>query len=117
MFLFEGIVFVNVLFKSVIMNILMLLIVFLFYKVMDCFIDKKYEVGKGIKVKFKDVVNIVDWNVYFGFSVLKIILFFWILCYIIVFLFFVEYRVIVFVFVFIVLGLILVLVNKFKVVV
>lgn len=82
---------------------------------MDCFIDKKYEVEKGIKVTLKDVVNIVDWNAYLGFSVLKTILFFWIPCHTIVFLFPAEYRVIASAFASIALGLILALANKSKV--
>ncbi|MCC0704556.1 hypothetical protein IC213_15965 [Clostridioides sp. ES-S-0049-02] len=111
---FEGIAFANALFKSATMNILMSPTVFLFHKVMDCFIDKKYEVGKGVKVVLKDVVNVVDWNAYLGFSVLKTIPFFWIPCHTIVFLFPAEYRVIASAFASIALGLILALANKSK---
>ncbi len=46
---FEGIAFANALFKSATMNILMSPTVFLFHKVMDCFIDKNMRLERGLR--------------------------------------------------------------------
>jgi hypothetical protein len=110
----EGSKFFKALFTSMVMNIILSPVIFMFHKFTDTYIDTKYTTEVH-KITLMEIVNRIDWFTYVNFSLFKTIPFFWIPCHTIVFLFPAEYRVIASAFASIALGLILALANSSKV--
>lgn len=110
----DGNIFFKALFTSMVMNIVLSPVIFMFHKFTDTYIDTKYTIRDN-KITLKDIVDKIDWFTYVNFSLFKTIPFFWIPCHTIVFLFPAEYRVIASAFASIALGLILALANSSKV--
>lgn len=110
----EGSVFFKALFTSMVMNIILSPVIFMFHKFTDTYIDTKYTTEVH-KITLREIVDRIDWFTYVNFSLFKTIPFFWIPCHTIVFLFPAEYRVIASAFASIALGLILALANSSKV--
>lgn len=110
----EGSIFFKALFTSMVMNIILSPVIFMFHKFTDKYIDTKYTTEVH-KITLREIVDRIDWFTYVDFSLFKTIPFFWIPCHTIVFLFPAEYRVIASAFASIALGLILALANSSKV--
>lgn len=106
----ENSVFFNALFTSMVMNLILSPVIFMFHKFTDTYIDTKY-LTEPHKITLREIVEKIDWYTYVNFSLFKTIPFFWIPCHTIVFLFPPEYRVIVSAFASIALGLILAIAN------